>query len=78
MLSAVARARPNVVTLFPGAALCRTGTCQDTLDGEFLYRDASHIRRNLALLTRRDYADLVGLTALLNRLESAAALPAAQ
>jgi peptidoglycan/LPS O-acetylase OafA/YrhL len=71
VLSAVARARPNVVTAFPGAALCKTRTCQDRLDGEFLYRDGSHIRRNLALQTRRDYADLVGLTALLRRLESA-------
>ena len=77
VLSAVARARPNVVTMFPGAALCKTGTCQDRLDGEFLYRDGSHIRRNLALQTRRDYADLVGLTALLRRLETAAVPPGA-
>ncbi|HEY6357797.1 MAG TPA: SGNH hydrolase domain-containing protein, partial [Vicinamibacterales bacterium] len=78
VLSAVARARPNVVTLFPGASLCKTGTCQDRLDGEFLYRDGNHIRRNLALQTRRDYAGLVGLTTLLRRLENAAAPPGAQ
>jgi SGNH domain (fused to AT3 domains) len=78
VLSAVARARPRVVTVFPGAALCATGTCQDRLDGEFLYRDASHIRRNLALQTRRDYADLVGLSALLRGLASAATASGAQ
>jgi hypothetical protein len=36
------------------------------LDGEFLYRDDSHIRRNLSEPTKERLADLIGLTTALD------------
>ncbi|EJN13985.1 putative acyltransferase [Bradyrhizobium sp. YR681] len=63
----LARTHPNVATVFPARRLCRDDGCDVSLDGEFLYRDPSHIRRNLKPQTRRDFADRIGLTAALNR-----------
>lgn len=63
----LARAYPNVAAVFPARRLCSDEGCDVSLDGEFLYRDPSHIRRNLKVQTRRDFADRIGLTAALNR-----------
>jgi hypothetical protein len=32
------------------------------MNGEFLYADKGHIRRNLRLQTRKDFADKIGLS----------------
>jgi hypothetical protein len=63
-LTRLARERKDVDLILPGEVFCREGMCQTSLDGEFLYRDFSHIRRNLAEATRRHYADMIGLTRL--------------
>lgn len=55
--------RDDTVVLFPGEGLCATGACVMEVDGEFLYRDAGHFRRNLKPETLRILADLMGLTA---------------
>jgi hypothetical protein len=65
MLAEVAEALPNVATVFPARNLCSADACEVYLDDEFLYRDPSHIRRNLNMQTRRDFADKIGLTQVL-------------
>jgi len=48
-----------------GAGLCQSGTCQTVLNGEFIYRDVNHIRRNLKEATRIELARLLGLDPIL-------------
>ncbi|QQN62775.1 acyltransferase [Bradyrhizobium diazoefficiens] len=67
IIAEIAHTRPNVATAFPARRLCNDEGCDVSLDGEFLYRDPSHIRRNLKPQTRRDFADKIGLTAALNQ-----------
>jgi peptidoglycan/LPS O-acetylase OafA/YrhL len=69
-LSKIAAGRDDVRMVVPGEHLCTGEWCQTYLGGEFLYRDASHIRRNLSDQTKRDYADLIGLTAVLRDLNA--------
>ncbi|KRR18137.1 acyltransferase family protein [Bradyrhizobium retamae] len=65
MLQDIARRHPNVTALIPRDALCDAADCKTYLDGEFLYRDGRHIRRNLKPETLRDLADLIGLPSAL-------------
>ncbi|MGY2990139.1 acyltransferase family protein [Bradyrhizobium sp. USDA 4508] len=65
-LVSVAKARDDVDIVLPGDEMCKHEYCLSSLDGEFLYMDASHIRRNLKLPTRIDLAGLIGLTAALH------------
>jgi hypothetical protein len=58
----IAAARNDTDAVLPGDALCTGKWCETELNGEFLYRDASHIRRNLSPATRRLYAEKIGLT----------------
>lgn len=67
IIAGVAQTHANVATAFPARNLCNDQGCDIRLDGEFLYRDPSHIRRNLKPQTRRDFADKIGLTAALSR-----------
>lgn len=60
MFDAIARDNPAVSVIRTGAAMCATGQCITTLNGEFLYRDAGHIRRNLRPDTLRALAQLIG------------------
>jgi peptidoglycan/LPS O-acetylase OafA/YrhL len=41
--------------------LCGAETCPATINGEFIYRDTSHIRRNLTEATKRAIIDRIGL-----------------
>lgn len=45
----------------PGRNLCALGRCVSKVDGEIIYRDMNHIRRNLPLNVRIKLARLVGL-----------------
>jgi peptidoglycan/LPS O-acetylase OafA/YrhL len=65
MILKIAADHPDVVAVIPSKALCAGATCATFLNGEFLYRDASHIRRNLSEATKRRLAELIGLTAAL-------------
>lgn len=62
MIVKIAADHPNVATVIPSTALCTDAMCAMFLNGEFLYRDPSHIRRNLLPETRRQFSDLIGLT----------------
>lgn len=57
----IAAGRNDTDAVLPGDALCTGKWCDTELNGEFLYRDASHIRRNLLPATRRLYAKKIGL-----------------
>lgn len=65
MLQDIATSLPNVAAVLPSEELCRNDACDVYLNGEFLYRDVGHIRRNLRLQTRKDFAAKIGLTATL-------------
>jgi hypothetical protein len=65
--------REDVEVVLPGDALCGADTCQMTVDGELLYRDSGHLRRNLTPRARRDFADLIGLTPVVRSLADRAA-----
>lgn len=78
MLVGIARTVSNVSAVIPTERLCDDNTCEISMDGEFLWRDTNHIRRNLRLQTRRDFAERIGLTAALanGRRDAAAPGPA--
>jgi hypothetical protein len=61
-IAEIAAERNDTRAIFPGKALCGSERCETTLNGEFLYRDASHIRRNLRFETKRALADRIGLS----------------
>jgi peptidoglycan/LPS O-acetylase OafA/YrhL len=63
----IAAAHPGVQLIVPGDAMCRAENCITVLDGEDLYRDNNHIRRNLRETTNVDLARLMGLDAIFAR-----------
>lgn len=65
LLIEIAKTIPHVSAVTPTGRLCGNDTCETSMDGEFLWRDLNHIRRNLNPQTRRDFADRIGLTAAL-------------
>ncbi|WP_454618381.1 acyltransferase family protein [Bradyrhizobium cenepequi] len=73
MILKIAADHPNVAAVIPSATLCDAATCKLALNGEFLYRDPSHLRRNLSPATRRQFADLIGLTEALEKKRPASA-----
>lgn len=54
----------NLAVAYPGTEMCRTEQCMSSLNGEFLYRDSSHLRRNMSLATRTAFAKLIGLDSI--------------
>ena len=50
-----------VFFLDPLKGMCPNGHCTTYVNGEFIYRDASHIRRNLRLETDDALARTMGL-----------------
>ena len=65
MLIDIAKKFRNVAVIVPTEKMCTGETCDLYQDGEFLYRDSGHIRRNLRRRTMRDFAERIGLTAAL-------------
>jgi peptidoglycan/LPS O-acetylase OafA/YrhL len=51
----------NVSVLIPQDFICTSRGCPNTLNGEFLYRDESHIRRNLKAETTEQLVHLLHL-----------------
>jgi SGNH domain (fused to AT3 domains) len=60
----IAAARSDVTAVLPAEALCGPRHCLSELDGEPLYRDKGHIRRNLKPSTKLNLARLIGLEAV--------------
>lgn len=63
----IAAAHPSVQLIVPGDAMCPAENCITELDGEDLYRDNNHFRRNLRETTYVDLARLLGLDAIFAR-----------
>ena len=65
MLAEVGARHANTTVYFPEDHLCSDGRCAVEVNGEFLYRDTAHLRRNLtpetlhALVERLRLADLL-------------------
>lgn len=51
--------RDGVTVMSPEDYLCDQAGCRTTINGEFIYRDAGHLRRNLAPETLRQLAQLL-------------------
>ncbi|WP_371870905.1 SGNH hydrolase domain-containing protein [Pelagibacterium lentulum] len=62
----LARERIDASAIFPGTTMCASGTCLTEINGEFLFRDNSHIRRNLSAGTLEVIANTIGLRDVLN------------
>ncbi|WP_247456287.1 MULTISPECIES: acyltransferase family protein [unclassified Bradyrhizobium] len=72
MLEAIAQQHANVTALIPRETMCDSVSCKTYINDEFIYRDASHIRRNLEPETLHELAGLIGLPAALNNQISSA------
>jgi peptidoglycan/LPS O-acetylase OafA/YrhL len=57
----VAESHPEATLIIPGKGLCPSARCIDTVNGEAIYRDVVHLRRNLSEATNRELAHLIGL-----------------
>jgi peptidoglycan/LPS O-acetylase OafA/YrhL len=62
ILRAVSDEKQNMQALIPGDRLCSNRGCQTWVNGEFIYRDDDHIRRNLHVDTNAELAKTIGLT----------------
>ena len=58
---------PFVQVITPREVMCAEGGCETRFDGEFLFRDATHLRRNLSDRTLSDFAAHIGLSSALHR-----------
>jgi peptidoglycan/LPS O-acetylase OafA/YrhL len=65
MLAEVAQRHPPIVLYRPEEHLCSEPRCVIELNGEFIYRDEAHLRRNLSDATNRQLAELLQLADLL-------------
>lgn len=66
MFKELAKTLPNVSAVIPAERLCTNDACEVYLNGEFLYIDIGHIRRNVSLKTKKDFAERIGMTAALS------------
>ena len=53
--------RPDLRIIDTGAAMCGPSECLTVVNGEHIYLDAAHLRRNLTEETNKDLAELMGL-----------------
>ena len=65
VLEAVGPSFPNTTVISPEDRLCRDDRCATALDGEFIYRDGLHLRRNLSDRTLDVINDVMGFSALM-------------
>lgn len=56
----VAKAHPAAILIDPVELLCSAVSCVDRIDGEFIYRDGVHFRRNLTDAANRELARRLG------------------
>ncbi len=55
----------NTSIVVPTDALCASERCEAYVDGQYLYRDADHLRRNMPPAVYAKLAETIGLTAAL-------------
>jgi hypothetical protein len=61
---------PQVSVLQPRNFMCDDSGCPTDLNGEFLFRDLTHIRRNLTAATTEQFVQLLHLPEAINRAAS--------
>lgn len=72
-LREVGRENPKLSVLIAQDALCDGSRCITSVDGEFIYRDVAHLRRNMSENGKNKLSEILGLkSALLRALESRA------
>ena len=57
----------EIMVLSPAQSLCPDGSCTTIVDGEFIYMDKGHLRRNLNHRTNADLAETLHFTDLMAR-----------
>ncbi|MEA2989456.1 MAG: hypothetical protein QOG83_2167, partial [Alphaproteobacteria bacterium] len=67
VLASVAASHPDVLAFLPTDTMCKPD-CITSIEGEFLFRDSNHLRRNLSVDTLDRFVTLLGLPDLLLRL----------
>ncbi len=60
-IDAAAKRRHEAFTVHPYKRMCLGQECVSLVNGEFIYRDSGHLRRNLSLETTRQLAKLMGI-----------------
>jgi peptidoglycan/LPS O-acetylase OafA/YrhL len=60
----LANSLPQIELIVPGDTLCKLERCIDTIDGEFIYRDSAHLRRNLSAHVTESLATTLGLAGI--------------
>jgi peptidoglycan/LPS O-acetylase OafA/YrhL len=68
VLDSIAKRRDSVTVIFPFPAFCSGERCPTYLNGELLYKDSNHIRRNLKADTLKVIGSRMGLPAFLDGL----------
>jgi peptidoglycan/LPS O-acetylase OafA/YrhL len=62
---------PNVTAVLPSETMCDGDRCGSHLNGELLYKDGSHLRRNLSEQTLRQLGRKIGLNRMFDEPERA-------
>jgi peptidoglycan/LPS O-acetylase OafA/YrhL len=57
----VVKLRPEAFAVHPYKQMCRGPECVSLVNGEFIYRDSGHLRRNLTPEATRQLSELIGL-----------------
>jgi hypothetical protein len=60
-ITAAAAEHPGLTVVRIGANMCRNKWCVADIDGEPLYRDASHLRRNLSDHAKQKLGEIIGV-----------------
>lgn len=61
VLQAVSRQHDRAHVLFVNSRFCQQGRCPTVLQGEYIFRDANHLRRNLTVSIRQELVERMGL-----------------
>ena len=61
VLTSMAEEFNNVETILPDKSLCDNKHCQTYVNGELIYKDSNHIRRNLNDMTASMLSEKIGL-----------------
>ena len=57
----VAERHPGTIVILPRLSMCESGVCLWNVNGDSIYRDGSHIRRNLPEDTKWQLGEIMGL-----------------
>jgi peptidoglycan/LPS O-acetylase OafA/YrhL len=75
IITRAAARNPGTLAIFPAEPMCAAGSCLVELNGEPLYYDPAHIRRNLREDTRRKLGRIMGFDRIFENDKSLAADP---